>query len=262
MYSSDNNFELQIRPRGRSAADEYCHNGAVFIEGREGSNYTLWFNNRSHSRVMAIFSVDGLDTCKGQPAGPNSDGYLVDAHSSIEIPGWKLDSQSAAEFYFSGIGKSYANASGANTNNVGVIGAMVFREQPQFGMYNAFYDQGWASAGMMQPIRGMGYSGTQMGNSLSSSIGMNSVQVCASGTSQSVGTGFGNSTQFKTAEVPFIRANPSVPDALLVIYYNSANNLRKMGIQLRTRSTRYDNSSAQAFPGYTTGCTPPPGWTK
>ena len=69
MFSSDANFELQIRPRGRSAADEYYHQGNWFIEGREGNNYTLWFNNRTNHRVMAIFSVDGLDVCKGQPAG-------------------------------------------------------------------------------------------------------------------------------------------------------------------------------------------------
>lgn len=283
MFSSDANFELQVRPRGRSAADEYYHQGNWFIEGREGNNYTLWFNNRTNHRVMVILSVDGLDVCKGQPAGPNSDGYIVDALSSIEIPGWKLDNQNAAEFYFSGIGKSYASVSNANTNNVGVIGAMVFREQAQYVNPFPGWTTGVVTAGGIDPGNWAGQSMIYNGGMMSgitrgtatshpgvacsstvgmNTVGMNSVQLCASGASPGVGTGFGNSTQFKTAEVQFIRANVSIPDALMVVYYNSARNLQRMGIQLRTKRSRYDTSNASAFPGYTTGCTPPSGWTK
>lgn len=283
LYNSQ--FELQVRPNGRAAADEYYHQGNWFIEGREGSRYTIWFKNNLPVRVMAIFSVDGLDVCKGQPAGPDSDGYIVDAYSSIEVPGWKLDGNTAAEFFFAGIGKSYASASGANTNNVGVIGAMVFREKDrQAYAYPAFPGYGmnpltYANNGMYP--NNMVYSGSVASsaasatpNSLrsiqistsgwdesvacSNTVGMNSVQAVA----QSVGTGFGDATQFKTTQVTFERANATVPDALMVLYYNSAKNLQKMGIQLRTKSNRYDTSNtAQAFPGYTTGCTPPPGWT-
>jgi hypothetical protein len=94
-----------------------------------------------------------------------------------------------------------------------------------------------------------------------SSAGINSIQ-SQNAVAQSVGTGFGDATPFNTSVVNFERAHPTVPDAVMVVYYNSARNLQKMGIQLRTKSTRYNNTTAQAFPGYTTGCTPPPGWTK
>lgn len=269
-------FELQVRPNGRAAADEYYHQGNWFIEGREGSKYTIFFKNNLPTRVMVILSVDGLDVCKGQPAGPDSDGYLVEPLGSIEIPGWKLNDNTAAEFYFAKSGKSYAHASGANTTNVGVIGAMVFRERetlyrpllqafPSYNgypSYNSFTRGGMssASAATTNGIGGIQISTSGWNGSIASSnaVGMNSIQAVG----QSVGTGFGDATQFNTTHVTFERANPSVPDALMVLYYNSAKNLQRMGIQLKTKSNRYDTSStAKAFPGYTNGCTPPPGWT-
>lgn len=273
MYDTNGNFELQVCPNGRASADEYLHQGSIFIEGREGSKYTLRFHNRTHRRVMVILSVDGLDVIKGQPAGPNSDGYLVDAQSSIEIPGWTLDNQTAAEFYFARIGKSYASASGANTNNVGVIGAMVFREkeiryypQPFYSNPYSIATSGWAGSdsGMLSAsgiTRSTSNRRVDQTNSGWNTVGMNSVKASSSVT-QSVGTGFGDATQFNTSTVQFERAHPTVPDALMVMYYNTARNLQKMGIQIRTKSSRYDSSNAQAFPAYTNvnGCKPPPGW--
>lgn len=283
MFDPSGQFELQVAPNGRAAADEYLHQGNMWIEGREGSRYVLRFANRSPQRVCVIFSVDGLDTIKGQPAGANSDGYVVDANSTLEIPGWKLDAQTAAEFYFNRIGKSYAAASGANTANVGVIGAMVFREQvlqqlPQYRLltsgavglgavnpsYSLSISQSGGSTGLTRgsPLQLTGSSWNAGSSALNNinSVGVNAVASSALSTTQDVGTGFGDATQFATAQTHFLRASPNVPDALLVIYYNSAKNLQKMGIQLRTRSTRYDNSTAKAFPAYDNGCTPPPGW--
>lgn len=277
-------FELQVRPNGRAAADEYYHEGNTFIEGREGSKYTLWFRNNTNQRVMAIFSVDGLDVCKGQPAGPDSDGYLVDPNSSIEVPGWKLDNQTAAEFYFARIGKSYAHASGASSNNVGVIGAMVFRERQYFNQpltygYNGnpyqMYTAGCAtgtttSSSNSARVYNGGITLSASGASLNSwndasassigIVGQNTVGINAVG--QSVGTGFGDATQFNTSVVNFERAHPTVPDALMVLYYNSAKNLQRMGIQLKTKNTVYNTTTRNAFPGYSNGCAPPPGWTK
>lgn len=266
MFDPSGQFELQVAPNGRAAADEYLHQGAMWIEGREGSKYVLRFINRSPQRVCVIFSVDGLDTVKGQPAGPNSEGYVVDAYATLEIPGWKLDSDTAAEFYFNKIGKSYAAASGASTANVGVIGAMVFREQPRYNMYNVSFSS-LGHPGMPANLTynpnsasGMMLSGSTTASASAAVNGLRSIATNAVLTSQDVGTGFGNATGFATTQTQFTRANPTIPDAVLVMYYNSAKNLQKMGIQLRTKSTRYDNTSAKAFPAYNNGCTPPPGW--
>lgn len=293
MFDPSGQFELQVSPNGRAAADEYLHQGAMWMEGREGSKYVLRFINRSPQRVCVIFSVDGLDTIKGQPAGPLSEGYIVEANSTLEVPGWKLDDHSAAEFYFNKIGKSYAAASGSSTANVGVIGAMVFREQVRYLVSPIMYTSlsGGLSGGLNDPLGsislnavntsaplainqgnlgGAGGGVGQLSASSSASVmrsysSMGSINPVSAASAtfaeQSVGTGFGDATQFATTTAHFVRANATVPDAMLVMYYNSANNLKKMGIQLKTKSTsRYDNSTASAFPAYGSGCVPPPGW--
>lgn len=304
MFDSSGQFEMQVCPNGRAAADEYLHQNTMWIEGREGSRYILRFINRSPGRVCVIFSVDGLDTIKGQPAGPNSEGYIVDANSSLEIPGWKLDDSSAAEFYFNKIGKSYAATSGASTSNVGVIGAMVFREAAVYAQ--AFQPYTWSGLslnsvalgggmsssaslagpqgitgafGSAGPVGAAGGAGMSYGCTTASaaapmllsanmmtSNAMGSRAVTASAAmpqnlvSQDVGTGFGDATTFHTSQARFTRWSPGQPDAVLVLYYNTAKNLQKMGIQLRSKNLKYNNSTAKAFPAYNNGCTPPIGW--
>jgi hypothetical protein len=282
-------FELQVCPNGRSKADEYLHQGSIWIEGREGSNYILRFINRSPNKVAVIFSVDGLDTIKGEPAGLNSDSYIVNANDSLEVPGWLLNNSSAAEFYFAKAGHSYVAASGNNTAHTGVIGAMVFREKvvypawsptwPWHGtpipftptwpytvcntVYNAQNstkeiadDATVASAESSGILRGAGSTGGAINNMMAQNMGQMSM------TSQDVGTGFGNPTEFNTTSIAFTRANPTVPDAILAIYYNTAKNLQRMGINIRTIHNKYDSSNANPFPAYqsSTGCQPPPGW--
>jgi hypothetical protein len=90
---------------------------------------------------------------------------------------------------------------------------------------------------------------------------MSSQSITDSYSSQDVGTGFGQATDWHTKEAQFTRNNPSQPDATIAIYYNTAKNLQKMGIRLKTKH----NPSYQAnpFPAYSSpaaGCPTPPGW--
>jgi len=90
---------------------------------------------------------------------------------------------------------------------------------------------------------------------------MSSQAVAESNSSQDVGTGFGHATDWHTNEAQFTKRNPSQPDALIAIYYNTAKNLQKMGIRLKTKH----NPSYQAnpFPAYASpsnGCPTPSGW--
>ena len=289
MIDPSAQFELQVLPNGRSPADEYLHQGAIWIEGRESSRYVLKFTNRSAGRVNVVFSVDGLDTVKGQPAGPSSQGYIVNPFSNIEIPGWLLDNNTAAEFYFARSGKSYVAASGNNTANTGVIGAMVFKEQVPHWQYTndvTVQSGGWhqgataAPSGQTSWAPGQWYElnstnnvfkatgGTAMASTMpQSSVFHNQpverrvgIKPQAAAVAQDVGTGFGNATEFLTVAEQFARANASHPDAVLVIYYNTLQNLQKMGIPVRTARTAYNNTSANPFPTYIPGCVPPTDW--
>ena len=307
MFDPTAQFELQVLPNGRSAADEYLHQGAIWIEGRESSRYVLKFTNKSAGRVNVVFSVDGLDTIKGQPAGPNSQGYVVNAWDSVEVPGWLLDTSTAAEFYFAKAGKSYVASSGQNTSNTGVIGAMVFKEQqPNYYQYNTTVQpvasgwypgatpianpQPWGIWHQLNPSNGavsrtvtidtIGQNSQQAGAAVAPTtsvyhsqpverrVSLDTPQTATLGVkssvasvSQDVGTGFGNATEFTTVTAQFNRANATQPDAILAIYYNTLQNLQKMGIQVKTARINYATaSSANPFPTYSPGCKPPGDW--
>jgi hypothetical protein len=245
MLDSTRQFEVVIRPRNRSPADEYYHNGAVWIEGREGNNYTIDIRNNTGDTVLFIVSVDGLDVITGHPAGPQSRGYIVNPGITINIPGWRLNNQMAAEFFFSRSQDSYVNSIGGNTSNTGVIGAMVFREKKPASPFDIVRFHSGGSYVRAQP--------SSMPNQ------NNNISMTGSIT-QDVSTGFGPQVTWQTQSMPFQHANPHYPDAVLAIYYNTARNLEKMGISLRKK--RNVSHQANPFPGYTsTGCKPPPGWS-
>jgi len=72
---------------------------------------------------------------------------------------------------------------------------------------------------------------------------------------QSLGTGFGESTEFSTTTVNFERGDLG---AMVVLYYDDARGLKARGIQLVKPSKARLSNQPQAFPGM--NCQPPPGW--
>jgi hypothetical protein len=293
MLDNARRYEMIVRPLGRTPADEYYHNGAIWIEGREGNNYTIDIRNNTPSRALFIVSVDGLDVLVGKPAGPSSQGYVVEPYGTISIPGWKINNQEAAEFFFSRSRDSYVNAIGGSTSNTGVIGTMVFAEylDPSSSPYNiaryysgnavnhnsrtypAVLNNSWVGASLTESadrridasmVKGataampMSHGEVKTSGGILDMVAQNAIT--SSPVTQDVGTGFGNATQWQTQTTQFRRANPDQPDAVLAMYYNTARNLEKMGIRLRKK--RDVSYQANPFPAYTTssGCKPPDGW--
>lgn len=275
MFDTSHQYELAIRPLGRNIADEYFHNNAIWIEGRDGNNYTIDLTNRSHSRALFVLSVDGLDVLEGKPAGIKSQGYVITPGHTISVPGWKLNDQQAAEFFFSRGRDSYVNSIGGSTSNTGVIGAMVFQEYKEttgspfdiatFYSGNSLCDStrqyGTASAG---PQGAQGLRGA-LGNPIDRGI---NVEEKTSGgiisqnvVSQEIGTGFGNATDWQTITTQFKRNNPTQPDTIMAVYYNTARNLEKMGINLRRKNNvEHKANPFPAFSSTSPGCITPPGW--
>lgn len=121
-------FTFQILIKGKSI-QEYFHEGRTYVEGRDGSEFELEFRNDSNNTVMMIPSVDGLCTLDGQAAGSQSKGYIVKPWRNLIIPGWTLDSTSAAKFQFeSKQTGQYVNQVTGTSANAGVIGCIVFEE--------------------------------------------------------------------------------------------------------------------------------------
>lgn len=229
MRDMTGRFELSIHPLGKAAADEYFHNGNVFIEGRENNSYSIRFVNHFNKRVLAIFGVDGVCIQTGKPAGYTSPGYVVNPGQTLNIPGWSLNMHQAAEFFFSRKEDSFVNSIGGSVANTGVIGCMVFEEAPDFDKPIRYYPSG-----------GVHYRSAVRTEIISNA---NSNNIVAS----DLGTGVGNSVDFNVTNTTFNRLYSTVPQATMVVYYNTAKNLQKMGIQLKTK--RYDTYNPDPFPG-------------
>jgi hypothetical protein len=127
-------FELSVainRDGRATPLREFGHNGNTYIESRDGQKFTIKFrNNRAH-RVLIVPSIDGLSVLEGTPATPQSRGYIVPAYSSVEIKGWRTSLEDINEFVFErkDSGKTYAEGTGNDTANCGVIGVKVFDEK-------------------------------------------------------------------------------------------------------------------------------------
>jgi hypothetical protein len=232
---SNRGYEMVVRPKGRTPATMYLYKGKCWIEGRENSNYFIELKNNTGNRVMAVVSVDGLSVTNGQLASFDSDGFLVEPYGTVSLPGWMLNNQTAAEFVFGKKENSYATQIG-ESGNTGVIGAAWFTEKPKPIKY-------------VKGIRGI---------TASSGVGMmSSNSIVASGYTQSLGTEFGESVGFATTQVAFEKAS-NTPETVMLIYYDTAQNLQKMGIRLKER---YTYSIPDAFPASKSDfCKPPPSW--
>ena len=84
--------------------------------------------NRSPGRVLVVLSVDGVNAVSGETAAVAQTGYVLAPYQSAEITGWRKSYSEAAAFYFTALPDSYAARTG-RPDNVGVIGAAVFRER-------------------------------------------------------------------------------------------------------------------------------------
>lgn len=208
-----NNYSLEVLVNGRPV-QEYYKDSKSFIEAREGTEYTLRFRNNSWKRVLAVFSVDGVEVLKGKAASQADNGYIVDAFYSIEIKGYRIDEETVAAFKFSSGTQSYAVVVGAEKTNPktgethqektdrnnGVIGVRVFEEDVPDHNYKEQY----------KPLPVIDWSGGRMGRVFYPSFGVYTSSLSSSSTTGSLGfspaSGYGtftfdnrNQSSFKVA---------------------------------------------------------------
>ena len=189
MRDITNQYELRILIKGRPVA-EYAHtDGYTYVEGRGGSEYELELVNHSYERILMIPSVDGLSVLNGKPDW--SDGYVVNASSSIRVPGWRRDNTKVAAFEFADARDSYTSRVGNGTSNVGVIGLMVHREKINWNLHP--YVLRSASLNAFDPLSSLGQ------NSLSvRSMTNTSDSAAKASAAPELGTGWGEDTAFQT----------------------------------------------------------------
>ena len=104
------------------------HHGRLFVAGRPGARYSLRVSNHTDGRVLVVMSVDGVNILTGETAGYDQRGYVLDAHESYDVNGWRKSDNEVAAFAFAPLPQSYAARTG-RPGDVGVIGMAVFKEQ-------------------------------------------------------------------------------------------------------------------------------------
>jgi hypothetical protein len=122
-------YEVEVLINGKPAK-EYAHKGKVYLEGREGTKFTIRLRNNSYSRKLFVPTIDGLSVMDGEEGSFKSSGYIVEGHSSITVDGWRTSDKEVAEFYFSSPEGSYRKKMNKG-NNLGIIGVAVFGETYQ-----------------------------------------------------------------------------------------------------------------------------------
>lgn len=112
-----------------AARTEYFHNGSVYIEAVRGASYNLRLTNPTPYRVAVALSVDGLNTIDAKHTDArNASKWVLEPYESTVISGWQVSDRAARSFFFTGERHSYG-ASLGQTQNLGVIEAVYFRER-------------------------------------------------------------------------------------------------------------------------------------
>lgn len=129
-------YELSVLVHGKPVR-EYEHEGRIYIEGRKGTDYTIRIKNKTHGRILAVISVDGLSIMTGKEGSIQDAGYVLGPKQTLNIPGWALNDNEVAKFRFGQSGEAYAAKMG-KPRNIGVVGCAVFTEkfvQPIIGPF-------------------------------------------------------------------------------------------------------------------------------
>lgn len=208
---------VEVKVEARDGADyrEYRHRGQSHIAGDPGEAYQISLRNMSNERVMVVLSVDGVNAVSGQTAGYQQSGYVLNPRQTTVVTGWRKSLDQVAQFYFTSLGDSYASRTG-RPNDVGVIGAAVFREQrPQVHLRR---DRSRPQAEAAPPMA----AGPQMG------------------------TGHGAIEDSSVNRTNFERES-SNPNEVLAIRYDSRRNLVAAGV-IPDRRRYNDRDDPNPFP--------------
>jgi hypothetical protein len=247
--------DVQIVDRARGdTLQTYRSRGASYVAGRPGDRYAVRLTNRSAGRVLVVLSVDGVNAVSGETASVGQTGYVLAPYQSAEITGWRKSFSEAAAFYFTALPDSYA-ARTDRPDNVGVIGAAVFRErvpEPARGWFDrqppVARDRGDESSRTEteRRARGAADSAPLASKAAPASPAVQQDRDAFAGQEKKLGTGHGEREYSPTSQTAFERAS-SQPAEVVQVRYDSYANLLAGGVIARPRP---DPRRPDAFPGF------------
>lgn len=254
--------DLQIvdRQRGQTLP-AWRARGQAWVAGQPGDRYAVRLTNRTGERVLVVLSVDGVNAVSGETASTGQTGYVLAPWQSSEITGWRKSWQEAAAFYFTALPDSYA-ARTDRPDNVGVIGAAVFRERPappvappiaaplgsasdeERGRRPAAADKA-APAARSEA----GAAAPPPAEPAAQAKAEGQTQPEAYARDQRLGTGHGERVWAPTRQTTFERAS-SQPAEIVQVRYDSEANLVAAGIVPRPQPLPRPFPQPRPFPGF------------
>lgn len=104
-----------------------------YLAGKEGQSYQLHYENNTGKTFEIVTSVDGVDVINGSEASRSNSGYVLHAHDTLTIEGFRKSADAVASFTFSQPEESYAaHSDNGSIYNAGVIGTVVYElEAPE-----------------------------------------------------------------------------------------------------------------------------------
>ena len=88
----------------------YHHQGRYYIAGKPGNEYQVNIRNNQPGEILSVIAVDGVNAVSGETANWGQTGYVLGAHTSFGIKGWRKSLQRTAAFFFTELENSYAVA--------------------------------------------------------------------------------------------------------------------------------------------------------
>ncbi|HEX7438229.1 MAG TPA: hypothetical protein VF308_16105 [Caldimonas sp.] len=231
--------DVQIVDRGRGETlPTWRHRGASYVAGRPGDRYAVRLTNRSPGRVLVVLSVDGVNAVSGETAAVSQTGYVLAPYQSAEITGWRKSYSEAAAFYFTALPDSYASRTG-RPDNVGVIGAAVFRERVPEAVGGWFQPapsvaKESAASGRIDAQRQAPATAAADAAAPSQGGARRSESEFAARDEKKLGTGHGEREYSPTSQTAFERTS-SQPAEVVQVRYDSYANLLASGVIPRPR---------------------------
>jgi len=108
--------------------ESYELKGKRLTVGERAGRYEVVVKNDSPKPVEVLVTVDGLDTLDGDPARFDKRGFVVDPAGELVVDGFRFSDGEVGAFRFSGVSDTVGQRRHGKTDNVGVVGVMVFRE--------------------------------------------------------------------------------------------------------------------------------------
>jgi len=269
VYALGRMAEVSIIDRDTgSTLPVYAARGQYWVAGTPGHRYAVALHNHTGNRVLAVMAIDGVNVVTGESAAWGQDGYVFAAGESSEIAGWRKSQAEIAAFEFTSLGDSYAARTG-RPKDVGVIGVALFRERPAPQDYvpppmvrprtdresRAYADSpASAPAPVVQAAPANEIQGGVQADAAAAAKSAARAQSTPTRPAQpKLGTGHGDREDSWVEYTSFERAR-SQPDEIVVLHYDSRENLIAMGV-IAPRPTV---PSPNPFPGERNGFVPDP----